>query len=174
MRLSLAVIACPLLFAASAAAQTDGELLLVNVSDQDASFSGYTIACEAGCLDVDGWRSIGDAVAADPLGVIAALGSGALGIGEASPSANALSELNVSGVAWLAAGASWSLGVPFAGTAAEAYELIDAGVLTASFSAGANPPGSIQFVFVPEPPCWALAALIGGGLLGRHRRRLRG
>lgn len=145
------------------------ELSLENRGSGPGSFDGYTISCEAGCLDVDGWRSIGDAVAADALEVIAALGSGALSFGEANPSANALSELNISGVATLQPGASWSFGTPFAGTLSQLQQWTDSGAIRYSLSDS----GVVHrpLCTIPEPSSLLLIVLCAptAGLVARRR-----
>ena len=53
--------------------EADGEVAIVNTSAEPQSFDGYSISCEPGCLDPEGWVSIQDSALADTFGVIGAL-----------------------------------------------------------------------------------------------------
>lgn len=150
----------------------DGELLLQNRTSAAISFDGYTLACEAGCLDPDGWRTMPEAVAEDAGVVIASLGIGALSMGPAgTPSGNQLSELNLAGAATLQPGASWSFGRPINGTFTEVSQWNSSGVLTATMSGSGRVISAP--LFFPEPGSFALASLCAVSLIGFRALRRR-
>ncbi|MFO0899955.1 MAG: hypothetical protein U0836_21190 [Pirellulales bacterium] len=93
----------------------DGSTQLVNRSEQELQIDGYLLESSTGRLDVGAWRSIGDWVAADAAAVIAELGAGAVGFGEANPGPTSVAELNLSGGGLWKPGQSVSLGRPFDG-----------------------------------------------------------
>ena len=141
--------------------EADGSTSFFNPGGESVSFDGYTIACEPGCLDPVGWVSISDAVAADLLGVIGSLGSGAVAFGEANPQQGNLSELNISGGATLQPGASWALGRPIAGTPSETNRLALTGALTLTMSSvdGTRIDTCVGPACIPEPSTVVLAVL---------------
>lgn len=138
---------------------------LVNTTSAPLSFDGYQIASETGQLDPAGWKSIGDQVSADPLGIITKLGAGALAFGEANPNPGNLAELNIAGVGTLQAGQKFYLGKPFG----------EGGYYVGFYyKAGTGPdavPQEPLFIpRIPEPSAFLLAALAGLGLLAFRQR----
>lgn len=136
--------------------QPDGEVLIKSSDGADAVWDGYTLSCEAGCLDPDGWRSVQDHF---PLGVdpmIPIIGIGAFGFGEAgAPNEYKLSEINLADEAVLPAGLSWSIGSPINGTLEEIRAWTESGVLSAQAS------GRLEVwdapIDVPEPAAMFIA-----------------
>ena len=154
------------------------DLSFVNYGGTPVVLDGYTLTCEAGCLDPDGWVSIQDSVEADAARVIAELGAGGLTFGEAVATSHNLSELNLPSHAVLQPGARWSLGRPIAGNAREVSEWIDAGSLTVTVSGRAIvyeigfplSPGQggdfvVEFTRVPEPSSMLAAVISTLGLV---------
>ena len=149
----------------------DGTFSLQNPTDSSINFDGYTIACEAGCLDPDGWRSISDAVLDGAIHVIEQLGSGALPFGTAgTPSESQLSELNLASAATLQPGGSWEFGKPIVGTITQIREWEETGVLTVTMS-GDGIVAELPIEIVPEPSSLALAAAATAALACLARRR---
>lgn len=144
---------------APAAGQLGGEVFLIPAEGYDSvAFDGYTLACEAGCLNPGGWRSISRAAEEDPVAVTNVLGPGALSFNEAGISGkNALSELSLSDTARIARGDRWSIGAPIDGTVQQALALLRSGALTMTVSGAGTDPG-LRFVIVPEPTAWSLVA----------------
>ena len=144
--------------------EADGTAVLTNTTADAIQFDSYQITSASGDLDVDGWRSIGDAVAADAVAVIGSLGAGALAFGEANPGASQLAELNLAGSASLPGGGTFSLGKPFTGgqgtDAAAKFGII-----------GVGPTEPVDIVAVPEPATVVMAAMALLGLVGYIRRR---
>lgn len=117
---ALAAILPALLLASTATAsdlgiwvEVDGTAYLENRTDAPVSFDGYQITSDNGTLDPAGWDSISDRVPGRITELIASLGAGALTFGEANPNSGNLAELNLGGVATLAAKAKFSIGKPF-------------------------------------------------------------
>lgn len=152
----------------------DGSLILRSNDGADASWDGYTLTCETGCLDPDGWYSIADAVADGPQWVTNNLGRGALSFGEANPSNFHLSELNVSGGARLGADRYWYLGKPFNVSTSELHKLYDEGKLRTSASGNGSVVDADLGCFrvcIPEPSSLVLAGLAAGALTFLSRRK---
>lgn len=136
----------------------DGTTYLENTTDNPISFDGYAIASENNRLDPVGWNSIADQVAADPLGMIGKLGAGALSFGEVKPGPGNLAELNLAGVATLAAHARFAIGKPFLDGQLGVNE-VEGGVF---YKVGGQPMvGEV----IPEPSTCLLALMAGLGLL---------
>ncbi len=142
----------------------DGTAYLVNTTDGPVSFDGYQIASEGQNLDPAGWDSISDRIPERITELIGALGAGTLTFGEANPGDANLAELNLGGVATLAAHARFSLGKPF-----KTFSVSGA---DAFFWSGPGSGGGVGgTVCIPEPSTWLLAALAGLGHLAFRRRR---
>jgi len=126
---------------------------------------GATPPIPAGLLDPTGWYSIQDAVIADTAGVIAALGSTALSMGEISAQPHVLSEGSISGYAAFQPNAPWGIGKP--STAPDVNDL------TFWYSK----PGEVNKMFlgvievIPEPSTVALLIVGACGALWKRRRR---
>jgi hypothetical protein len=150
----------------------DGTTYLENTTAAPISFDGYQIASETNRLDPAGWISIADQVAADPLGIITKLGAGALAFGEANPGPGNLAELNVAGVATLAAHARFAIGKPFLDGQLGADDTADLYYKVAG-QPGPSGPIILLGAIVPEPSTCLLAVMAVLGLLafqGRFRR----
>ena len=141
-----------------------GNATLTNVSGSALNVDLYEIWSTGGNLDPVNWLSINDAVIADVVGVMGALGAGALSFGELSATVNLLADGNLSGSALFQDGAAWSIGQP-----------IDPGTAIGDLTFYYTKPGVAGDKFlgniVPEPATLALLSL--GGLLALVRRRRR-
>jgi hypothetical protein len=147
----------------------DGTAYLHNTTDAPISFDGYQIAAESNVLDVAGWNSIGDQVAADPQAVLAALGAGALAFGEANPSAVNLAELNISGSATLPGQGKFAIGKPF-GVGGYDVQFFYKILGNPNSTPGDNILHVPRIPF-PEPATWLLATLAALGYVAVRRRR---
>jgi hypothetical protein len=141
---------------------------LRNNTDQDISFDGYQIISENEDLNVAGWDSLSDRQTSGRLQELSdALGFGALGFGEMSPTSAQVAEANISGVAVLKAGAMFSLGKPFLSCPGpdDGFFMKIAGLPTSQLQ------NEIVAVCIPEPSAWLLAALGATSCLAAHRSR---
>lgn len=143
--------------------QADGTAELVNTTGAPLAFDAYTIESSIGGLDPVGWVSIPDAVTVDMVGVVAALGTGALSFGELSATVSNLTDANLGNSALLGAGASWSIG-DIIGTSSDG--------ITFTWK---SPNGSDVFqgglTVVPEPTTMAMLGLGLVGFIARKRRK---
>lgn len=149
----------------------DGTSYIQNTTASAISFDGYQIASETNDLDPARWNSISDQAAANPLDVIAQLGAGALGFGEANPGAGNLAELNVAGIATLQGGAKFAIGKPFGfgGFTVEFFSKV-----AGSVNGGVSDIVIVPPLTGPEPSTFVLAALAGACLVAVRVRRARG
>lgn len=100
-------------------------------------FTGYTIECEAGCLDPIAWRSIADRVAEDPLNVVDRLSAGAVSFVEVYASSNRVGEAiagssDVGAVLQSPRDSILNLGKLVQGTVVQVVNWVDSGVLRAT------------------------------------------
>lgn len=146
--------------------EPSGEATLVNVTEWPVGLSGYTLACEAGCLQSTDWRNFHDQAVADEANMVATYGEGVLTlrvIGQAPASLSEVSVLENEG-ALLPPHHVWTLGQVVRGTPSEIEELLAGDSLSLSWS------GAI----IPEPSGAVLAAIatVGAAATARRRRRV--
>lgn len=146
------------------AVAADGEGRLVNITDWPIALSGYTLACEAGCLDESAWMSFHRAAELDEATLVALFGEGVRDLRIVSAGPGSLSELSVDpdSAVLLPPHQEWQLGDVVSGSPMQIEEYL------ASHAIGMTWSG----VIVPEP---SSAMLIAGatiaGLLWLRRRR---
>jgi hypothetical protein len=146
--------------------EVDGTTYLHNPTDSPVSFDGYQIVSHSkSLLDPAAWDSISDRVPGRIAELIEQLGPGALTFGEAAPTEAQLAELNLPGVATLAAGARFSLGKPFKAWSPEEFDVF--------FSLRPSPSPSGPAFCVPEPESLVLAGLGLAALWGWRGRMCR-
>ena len=158
--------------------EVDGTLSLTNPTASAIWFDGYTLGCEAGCLDAANWVQLGASALADPGKAIATLGAGSLSFGPLGTldSTTQLTEANLAASATLQPGGSWSFGKPFSGTPTQLFEwACQDGSLSISMSGqGADGGLGNLLICIPEPSAAGLAGIAVIGVLVGVRRRNRG
>ena len=145
----------------------DGTAYLQNTGDE-LSLDGLSFLSASGRLDAQGWLSIQDQVAADPLGMVAKYGTGVLGAGEVTRSGDfVLAELIPGGFLPMIIPADdiLPLGSPFRSPWAPGFD-----VKFSYLSMPRLPAEEGEIVFLPEPSSWLLAG-VGGVLFVASRRR---
>lgn len=141
-----------------------GEFFFWNSGDRLLGFDGFTLACEASCLDPTGHVDLGTQGALNPE-ILNVYGVGMLGFGVAgTPSKNQFSNLSLQGRVLLPPGPEWaiSLGKVLDGDLDQIRAWVDSGELTLAPSI----PGiTIQAIIqvAPEPSALALTLTTLGG-----------
>jgi hypothetical protein len=142
------------------------ETWISNPNALPIQMDSYQISSNMGLLDSLSWQSIDDSAAANPGGVTAALGIGALNFTELGGlNAFFIGETESSGFGTWQAGTRWSIGYPF-------DSLPDPQQTTFQYTNPASSPVTGDVVIIPEPATGVLAAivLIGWFVSGRRRR----